>query len=454
MKQRILLLLCLIFHSVLLYSQQEDEIVIVYRVSDKVGNDIQNVNLSVVQGDSVFEIFTDVRGLAICRVKKYGELESTFRHVNYSKLTTIEEIYENTRLDTLRFNVILNSMKSLDLAEVKVSAPGVPEIVFSSKRLSVQDFELVDSDNIILLAYPKQLKKGSELLLYDGIGEVKHSIQIKGATIELTRDYEGHIYLIQPNGCKRIIVNNNSLELIDLSLFYYRRFIEPIIATSNNKMFFTTYDALYPEFDYYFFDVIDSSYQKFASVSDTDMLEMYRAEYRFANMYDPIEIRQKLNAKQFELDTGIDAEQYYGRMHFTRTQYYKAPFGPMYQVGDSLFLFDYHSDTMKVFNSNGRLKRKHLITHDYNERRSGWQKALIQDRVTDEVYALFEKEGFQLLRKINLKDGSLSESIKLNHRFTESIQVFNGFIYYVYRPFESYQKKYFWREKMPMKNLK
>ena len=434
-----------------LFAQNKDTVVVLFEITDQDNVAIEGVRVGVTQDNFIQEVISNSEGEAFCRIEKFGEMKARFWHPDYSRHTFIEEIYNNSTLDTLRFSVTLTSLSTLILDEVVVTVPGVPQVVYGSKLLSVQDFEITDNYDAVLLTYPKQLKKGSRLLLYDMVSEVKDSIEIEGEAVELTRDYEGHIYLIHAKGCKRIIVNGDKLEAIDLSLFHFQRYIAPIIGTSESKMFFSTYDAYYPAFDYFYLNVIDSTYTKFASVMDEQMMEEYRAEYRFVDHQDPIAVRQKLAAKNLELQTGIDAEVLYGRQIFTRSIYYEPPYAPIFKMDKYLFLFDYQCDSMKIFDDNGKLLNEKEITHDHNDRKTGWKGNILHDRVKNTVYALYEKGGFHYLHRINLTTGELKNPIRLNHRYAESIQVINGKVYYIYRPFESYQKKYFWMEKLPKK---
>ncbi len=443
------ILVFLLLYTGFLFGQERDSIVVVYHISDQKEFAVQGAVAKIFQGNSNYEIVSNEQGEAFCNVARYGEIKTTFIHPEYSKLTTIEQIYKTTQLDTIHFDVKLTSIKSLNLAEIVILAPGVPEIVYSSSKNSVHDFQIIDDNNIILLTYPKQLKKGSQLLLYDMYNNAKDSVLVAEEAVDLTRDYLGRVYLIHTQGCKQILIKDNSIEMIDVNRHYLERNIMPVIGTANNKLYFSTYDPLYPAFDYYFYDEKDSVYQKFASVCDNVMMAQYRSEFRFADLKDPVVRRRRVIAKNYELETGVDAEVYYGRKYFTNTEFYEPPFAPMFQIRDSLYLFDYHSDSLKIYNTEGKIQHEVQITHDYNGHKLGWQKKLLHDRIKNKIYALFEWGGFYYLHKVNLISGELSKPIKLNHRYTEEIQVYNGFIYYVYRPFESYQKKYFWREKIP-----
>ena len=79
-----------------------------------------------------------------------------------------------------------------------------------------------------------------------------------------------------------------------------------------------------------------------SELPDDELVEQYRAEYRFTSNFDAVGVRRKLEAKNYELATGIDAEVFFGRKYFTSSIYYESPFAPMFIVNDSLYLFDYH----------------------------------------------------------------------------------------------------------------
>ena len=225
-------------------------------------------------------------------------------------------------------------------------------------------------------------------------------------------------------------------------------FIRPIVTTTNKKMFFSSYTELYPAFDYFFFNKKDSTYTKFASVLDAEMMVQFRAAYKFADHYDPEIVRRKLEAKNYEIATGIDAEIYWGSKYFTSTIYYQPSFAPMFEVKNQLYLFDYQSDTLKTFNNEGVAIDSVAIVHDHHEKKVGWDRKLIHDRAKDKIYVVYERGGYRYLNRVDLATGKLVAEFKLTHRYTDEVQVQNGFVYYIYRPFESAQKKFLWRERI------
>jgi hypothetical protein len=172
-------------------------------------------------------------------------------------------------------------------------------------------------------------------------------------------------------------------------------------------------------------------------------MEMYRAEYKW------MDIRTKLWAKNKELETGIDAEIWVGANFFTQSIYYKEVYAPMFQRNDSVFVFNYPKDRLEIYNKYGECKDSIPIYHHYNAKQTGWQSQLIQDKITGAVYAIYEKTGSTYLGLLNMKTGNITEKVKLGFRYVDKIRVHNNVVYYVYRPFESIQKKFLYKENLP-----
>jgi glutathione peroxidase-family protein len=50
---------------------------------------------------------------------------------------------------------------------------------------------------------------------------------------------------------------------------------------------------------------------------------------------------------------------------------------------------------------------------------------------------------------VDFKTGEISEKVKLHYKYVEKIRVHNNKIFYIYRPFESIQKRFLYKEKLP-----
>ena len=182
-----------------LSSIAQDSVTVVVNILDDNSKDpIQNVEVLVQKDSTNFRRYTHGKGL----IEFQGETQERFvlklthaRYISITEFITIPKRYEDG--DTLfkEIEMRFESMKSQTLSEITIPAPGVPLAVYKSKRLHVEDFEVQNDGNLLLLAYPKRLKKGSELILYDGVQTIKN-FQVPGKAKELVRDYRGNPHVV------------------------------------------------------------------------------------------------------------------------------------------------------------------------------------------------------------------------------------------------------------------
>jgi hypothetical protein len=422
---------------------QQDSVFVQFEITDKQYKEgIQNVNVTLTYGSKSSLKSSNSKGKFNCYLPNNSLLTYQFTHPLFESLSGTKKIALKSIADTVRIAVEMEANKGKILQTVDIKAPGVPDTVFESKRLSVADFELLENGNLVLLAYPKQLKKGSELLLYDGI-DVLNTFSVPGTAEELVRDYRGNPHVLCKENVYGLYIENSKIGIGTIEKDYYFKYLAPIVDTNYSKMFFTNFSKDYPAFNYFAFDQMDSTYSKIIEIKDELMMELYRSEYKW------VDIRTKLWAKNKELETGIDAEIWVGANYFTQSPYYKELYAPMFLKNDTVIVFDYYKDKMFFFDAAGNKLDSISIYHHYQPKTTGWKKQLIQDRFTGEVYALFDKAGYSYLGQIDLKTGEIKEKVRLEFRYIEKIAIQNNFVYYIYRPFESTQKKFLYKERLP-----
>lgn len=145
------------------------------------------------------------------------------------------------------------------------------------------------------------------MLLFDG-EETKSSVLLNDAAIELKRDFRGNAHVICKEHVYGVYSDGDQIEIGQIPKDYYFKYIEPIVDTNTSKIFFSDFSKIYPAFDYYVYDKLDSSYKSIVNIKDDLMMELYRSEYKW------MDVRTKLWAKNKELETGIDAEIYIERI--------------------------------------------------------------------------------------------------------------------------------------------
>ncbi len=445
MRNLLLIFLC-VFSFLTNSFGQKDSLIIKIELTDKSFKEvIPNVNSSFKWGDRSIFKHSNPKGIIWLKVPIDISLEYSFSHPLYESLNGTKKISAKNAMDTLLLSFEMFQIKNQNFKEVVVKAPGVPDTVFQSKRLSVSDFEILNNGNLMLLVYPKQLKKGSELLYYDG-KQILNSFNVPGTAEQMVRDYRGNPHVVCAENVYGIHVNNERIGISSLEKDYYLKYLAPILDTSKSKLFFSNFNSLYPAFNYFAFDQLDSVYSKIIHIEDELMMELYRSEYKW------VDVRTKLWAKNKELATGIDAEIWVGANYFTQSIYYKELYAPLFLKKDTIYVFDYYKDKLFSYNNQGNPIDSISIYHHYQPKSSGWCKQLIQDQVTKEIYGLFEKAGYMYLGRIDTKTGRIDEKVKLEFRYVDKVAVHNNFVYYIYRPFESVQKKFLYKERLPYAN--
>lgn len=439
MGMRLLITILLFFLSANLFSQA-DTAVVQLHVVDADNDPVHNAKVQFTEKNNIETIITSSRGNVYYRTTQ-DELNATINHSQFEPKSVHKKLrYENG--DTILIKVQLNSIRTQDVIGTVVTAPGIPQIVYKSKRLHVEDFEIQNDGKFILLTYPKRLKKGSELVIYDGLN-ILNSFKVPEIAEELVHDYRGNTHVVCKENIYGIHVSPEEIGISQLPKEYYMTYLAPIVDTNKTKMYFSNFNPDYPAFEYFSFDQVDSTYKQIMQIEDELMMELYRSEYKW------VDVRTKLWAKEKEYATGIDAEIWVGANYFTQSIYYEELYAPMFQRNDSIFVFDYYKDLLFTYDMEGNPIDSVEIYHHYKPRKSGWQKQLIQDNVTGEIYALFDRAGYSYLGRIDIKTGEVSEQVKLTNRYVGKIAIHNNFVYYVYRPFESVQKKYLYKERLP-----
>jgi hypothetical protein len=439
----ILSLICILFCQITTFAQTTTIRII---AKDRSNSDpISRVYIRQFQGDSlVTSQYTTLKGIAYFKVSTSKATTFELEHIAFNPIEEIPtKVFSGKPTDTLTLQVRMYYSKERLIEEVVIKPPGSPDTIFESSRVSVSDFEFLPNGNLLLLTYPKNLKRGTELLLYDGfksLGEIPLPEQGK----ELIRDYRGNPHVVTEHKIYGITETNRKIEIAQIEKDYYMTYIAPIVDSAYTKFYFSNFNPNFPAFDYFTFDVIDSTYKKIAKVQDDLMMELYRSEFKY------VDVRTKLWAMDKENETGVDKEIWVGMYYFTGSIYYKQLYAPIFARNDSVFLFDHYKNLLFKYSYKGDLLDSVPIYYHLQAKENGWKKRLIQDYETGEVYIYYEVAGKAQLRHFNTSTGKLSQPIELHFKYPENIQIRSNSVYYIYRPFETIQKKYLYRERLPV----
>lgn len=438
----ILTVLLSLFGMHFLYAQ--DSVVVEVTVLSKTEQEtVQNVVGTIIIGTTPMYKTTNMKGQFHFKAEKGQGIQFKLSHAQFGSVDEFKRIPRNAD-DTVSYVFEMPFLRTKELNEIHILSPGAVDTVYSSRRLHVADFELQNDGNILLLTYPKRLKKGSELLIYNGFKTIAN-FQVPAQAKELIHDFRGNPHVVCEDMIYGIHYKKGTIGISQVPKNYFMTYIAPIVDTNEMRMYFSNFNPDYPAFDYFVYDQLDSTYKKILEVEDELMMELYRSEYKW------VDVRTKLWAKNLELQTGIDAEIYVGANYFTQSIYYKEVYAPLFHRNDSIFVFDYYKDKLYTFDKEGAVLDSVEIYHHYNPRSTGWEEQLIQDKGTGQIYALFDRAGYTYLGHIDTKTGEITEQVKIRDRYVDKVQVRDNMVYYIYREFESPDKRMLWKQQLPYK---
>ena len=375
--------LLLILVSSLNFAQ---DVIVKGKVVDVEGDPVPGVKVFLSQSPDKF-VYTARTGEYKINIDKNSPDTLKFRTIRFDPAQqTISKrmLNKGAKLGTIVVDITMpdKTLKVFELWE-----DFMPDTIIDPVEWSVEDYEFVD-DQLVLLTYEKTLKKGAVLRL---IGEDKEEIDkyyIPGVAIELKRDYRDNIHLLAEERVYLVTVIDSSIHVVLEDRDYYFKYVAPILDTIGDNIYFSNYSDVYPAFDYYEFNIKDSTYNVILELEDTFMMEFYRAEYKY------VDVQTKLWAHQKQIETGIDKEIWVGATVFTNSIYYTPIYAPLFKTGeDSIVVFDHYKNRMFRYTPDEGFIDSTRISYHLQERKSGWEQPLIQDEENGKVYALFLKGG-------------------------------------------------------------
>lgn len=383
---------------------------------------------------------TNKDGKYLLSISEIENIEIQFKHAGFKsyKLNISARKLNKKLNDTLYISAV--NLYNLMLQEFSVTANKI-DTVYGSERFSVEDFEITPGGQMILLSYEKTLKKESKILLLDVNQQLIHTHIVPGQSIKLFKDYSGDSYVITKNKVFQINLKlKDRIQLVSIENEIFYDYYYRIIDTIADNFLYSNFNELYPAIKFYSSSNNDSSTFLIKEVKDDFMMELYRAQYKYVSG------RDKLWAYRKEQQTGIDKEIWVGASVFTNDILYKPIYAPLFVKNKAIILFDHYQNYIYNFNSAIELVDSIPINYHLKSKKEKWSQPLIQDEYDKDIYAVFNTGGYYVLKEIEL--GKVNQGFKLSNRYVEKIKIYNGYVYYVYRPYESLQKKFIYKEKI------
>ncbi len=347
---------------------------------------------------------------------------------------------------------ILLQENTTDMAPLEIVEG--PEVVFGSEVWNVGDFVWDDNGDLVMLIYNSEERwkrqEDAKRTLFNGV----KLLRVKSDTIQRQKEYRMYPIPSLAEGFYdqfpgEIIVKgyNQYFMLREDQLFILpdsvmKREIMPVVDTLSNADFvMSDFQASYPAFDYYIAN--EKKWMSIHHLEDEKEMELFRSEFKYLGP------KEKVEAYQFQLDTGVDKEIIAAYMRgFPQSHYHTALNAPLLILGDTITILDHLHSKCFRYDKKGNLIDERKIEYHHLKGMGKWLGKIYKDPASQNIYTAYLKAGRVTLYEIDLKNSSQKKVLELTYPYVDRIRIRDRQIFYIYRPFESSQKRYLYSEKI------
>jgi hypothetical protein len=431
--------LCIIlFISLAVAGRAQQPITIYGKVNDETGHK-PLAGVAVQLQNSTYGTTTSNKGSFSFTIPYKKHLSLLFSYMGYTK--RVKEIDVDEKQDSVYVSLSLSRAYAV-IDTVAIYSTLKPDTLVGSPKYSVYDFDFYE-DNFILLTATRSLKE-AELKLADAGGKILTTYPVPkagGEAKEFYHDYMGYTNLVCENFIYRINLYHDRFVLIPLGIQDVNTFIKPIIDTINGKIIFTDYWKDYPLFNYFSYTEKDSTKAQLLSIEDKELMHAYNFEYY------SLKPREKLEARRLAMDLNMDKHVVASLMSgFTKSMFYEPLFAPLFIVKDTICVFDHYKDQLYHLDKHGVKIDSIAISYNHPKNWKEWKRLMLKDDIENAIYAVYEKNGHKYIKQISTQTGRDMGRYSLQFHSADKLKIHDGYAYYIYRPFESTQEKFFYRE--------
>lgn len=346
--------------------------------------------------------------------------------------------------DTLEVFVVLTP-KTTQLDEVTINANS-KFWVYPRKQANVLDFKLQPDGNILLCCSDEHRYFLRHL---NGNGDKIYETSIRKHPRQIRSDCNGTYHLIYNDSIYETSVVGQSVGIF--SPVPYNKVIGLLDNCSyadDTSIVIRTYMNQKQHLEYLLITKKTRT-SKVLYVSEDRQKKRQLKDYERENKPTVREILRQSDANHNDRLSNHKEDFKKARDRWNTQQFYdvillKPIYAPLFELNDSLIIFDHPNDSAIVFTKTGVRVRSFPISYQYFR---GWKSELIPNMEKTAIYARFEKGGITSLRKINLMTGKPEEEVEIKeHIFPEHIQIHKDFIYYLYKDYLDLSMHYIFKQ--------
>ena len=308
------------------------------------------------------------------------------------------------------------------LAPVIIAAG--PQEVLEDRTIHLYDYELLD-DHIMMIVYDRKLKR-SKLAFVDANDSIVDTELLPEEPGKLVKDCLGNIHAITQNFACQVFWDGEEIGFYQDSLRLFQEAVEPCLGNIEGHYYFANWTFNSQILDYYAYDMAQKEWKNVLHVAD---------KVRMHQLMDPLGPYVSIapsEAAMYALSPG-DWETIGKIDHafqFDQLAFFRPIDAPLHVIDGKVFVFDHLNGQILSFEKDG--KKIEEVAMDY-QKLPGRERLIVVDEIRGDAYTVFEKHGYQNLRKIDLKTGSLGPAIDIPRQFPHKIQIRNGIAYFLYK---------------------
>lgn len=366
---------------------------------------------------------TNSKGTFTFRLTKFPA-QLIIKHSLYKEYIGVVRAPLNQK-DTVFLNITLEN-KETELQEVTINSS---RIIWAYQKpyTHIIDFDLID-DEILLLCREDHQYFVRRL---DSTGKKTTDFPIKKNPQNFFKDCTGGVHLVYTDSLFELIFFGKSTSI--LAGYPYLEamdILSPCVISSENNFIVKAFG---PHNKLVKYTNIDRYTRKPELLYTTRDAEQIRAldEYALAN-----DIPVPLSNPNYRYTRGPQIGSSSDRKKWQNQQFYKQVLSkqlyiPIFEINDSIIIFDHVKDSALVFKPNGDFVRSFQISYQYFE---NWKNELIINEEKTKIYAKYEIDGLVTLRQIDPSTGKvLNTTLLEKHIYPINIQIRNNQAYYIYK---------------------
>lgn len=431
-------------------SLSQVEAIVKGKVVNESGTPIKSASIKLGSSDAR----TNSNGIFITKSTDFPA-KLTVTHSLYSEYSDMVILPEKWR-DTIRVFVVMSG-KEKELDEVTISAEQV-FWVYPRKQANVLDFILQPDDGILLCCSDE---KNYYVRNLDPQGEKISETPIRRHPRKLYKDFTETVHLVYADSVYETALINNSIGVFHPGSSYrLLNLLQTCVFKDQQTLIKYEYSNQNQRIEYTAMN-IQNKKSRVIYVGEDRARNRQLREYarETANAEDnlfhttppppPPSSPFKNPSSHLKDSPGDFAVMKKARDRWDNKKFYdliltKPTYIPMFELNDSLIIFDHLNDSAVVFTKSGLRVRAFPIYYHYFP---GWKNELITNLEKTKLYARYEREGLTILREINPANGKTEHIIKLEkHVFPEHLQIHGDFIYYIYKDYLDQSMHYIFKQ--------